>query len=115
MHNAITQGRKDANTLFMGFKGSKFGLKSFNLGESFLQRSGQQGHQFGLIDALVDGVAVLIHFILRSGSALGDYLLGFVSEESINRLVGIRDEVKTVNLKLIDAINCAGQGDDVFF
>jgi hypothetical protein len=47
-------------------------FKNLDLGNGFLQRSSQQGHQLGLVDALVDGVAVSIHCILRASDRFGD-------------------------------------------
>jgi hypothetical protein len=62
-------------------------FKGFDLGDCFLQRSRQQGNQLGLVDALVDGVAVRIYFILFASDGFGNNSLGFVSEETDRRVV----------------------------
>ena len=67
-----------------------------------------------MVDALVDGIAVVVHFILSASDAFRDNCLCFVSEEAVNCLIRVRNEVESVNLKIIEAINGAGQWDNVF-
>jgi hypothetical protein len=55
-------------------------FKGFDLGDCFLQRSRQQGHQLGLVDALVDRVAVIINCILGASDCLWYNFLRFVGE-----------------------------------
>jgi len=73
-----------------------------------LQSSGQQRNQLGLVDTLVDGVAVIIYFVVRTSNSFWDNGLCFVCNEAINRGVRIRDKVEAANLKLIDTISSAG-------
>jgi hypothetical protein len=77
---------------------SHHAFKSFDLGDCFLQRSRQQGHQLGLVDALVDGVAVSIHFILGASDAFRDNCLGFVGDKAVNRFAWVSNEVKPTGL-----------------
>ena len=47
-----------------------------------------------MVDALVDGVAVIIDSIFLAGDALGDNGLRFVGDEAINGFVGEANKVK---------------------
>ena len=98
----------------MCLQGGDFGFKGFDLGDGFLQRSGQQGHQLGLVDALVDRVAIGIHLVLGAGDSFRNNSLRFVGDEAVYGLGGVGLEVEAVNWDLTEAINGAGQRGDVF-
>ena len=68
-----------------------------------------------MVDALVDGVAVIVNFIVRSSDRFWYDSLCFVSEEAINRCISIGDKVKTFWLKLFNASNAVSDINDVFF
>ena len=76
-------------------------FKGFDLGDCFLQRSRQQGHQLGLVDALVDRVAVLIYCILLASNGFRNNGLHLVSKEAVNNGVRVDDEVEATGLQLL--------------
>jgi hypothetical protein len=84
------------------------------LSDCFLQRSGQQGHQLGLVDALVLRVALIVHCILLASNCLRNNRLDFVGEETVNNGVRIRDEVETTGLQLLQAGDAVSDCGDVF-
>jgi hypothetical protein len=67
-----------------------------------------------LVDALIDGVAVIIDCILLSSDALRNDCLRFVSNETIHHGVRIGNEVEAMNGELVEASNGAIKRDDVF-
>ena len=78
--------------------GKQISVAGFQLLDAFhcfLQCSRQQGHQLGLVDALVDGVAVSIHCILFAVNCFRYNGLHFMSNKAIDSSIGIRNKVKT--------------------
>jgi hypothetical protein len=51
-----------------------------------------------LVDALVDGVAVIIHCILFASDGFRNNRLNLVGKEAINRFVGINNEVEATGI-----------------
>jgi hypothetical protein len=63
-----------------------------------------------LVDALVDGVAVIINCILFASDAFRDNCLRFVGDEAVNCLVRISNEVESAWLQLLQAGNAVSKG-----
>jgi hypothetical protein len=64
---------------------------------------------------LVDGVAIVIYCILFASNAFRDDCCDFVSDETIDSRVRIRDEVKAMNRELLQTICSTCQLGNVFF
>ena len=73
-------------------------FKTFDLGNCLLQCSGQQGHQLGLVDALVDGFALSINSVLGASDGFGDDSLNLVSNKTIYKNTRIMNKVKAINI-----------------
>jgi hypothetical protein len=79
-----------------------------------LQRSGEERDYFGLIDPLVNRIAVFVYFVFLASDALGHYCRCFVGDEAIYYGVRIGNEVEAVNGELVEASDGAIKRDDVF-
>jgi hypothetical protein len=89
-------------------------LKRFNAGKRLLQGSGEQRDQFGLVDALILRVALIVHFVLLTRHTLRHKRLHLMREEAINSLVRVSNEVEPMHGDLCEAVGCTCQRDYVF-
>jgi hypothetical protein len=67
-----------------------------------------------LVDALVLRVTLIVHCILFASDCLRNNRLDFVSQEAVNRLVRIDNEVEATGLQLLQAGDAVRYWGDVF-
>lgn len=92
-----------------------FGVFQIGLSLEFLNAGRKEGDDFRVIDLLVDGLPVYVDGILDTGYGFRHDRLQLVSEKSVDGAFGIGFIIEPVDVQLGNAVERAGEVDDVFF